>query len=100
MRSSFGLTLCLLALLGFIHVQAPFSDIGTQREQLGGAIGFMVSFPLLAFTSLPVAYVVLSALLLIGFLVIFEMGIGDVLRALRPEKEKEEEAQMSRSQKA
>jgi S-DNA-T family DNA segregation ATPase FtsK/SpoIIIE len=95
LRSSAGLTLCLLSILGFIHVQAPFEEIGMQRDLLGGAIGFMVAFPLLAFTSLPVAYVVLSALFLIGILFTFDTSVADIVRAARSllfgKKEEEEE---------
>ncbi len=80
-RSAVGLSLCLVALLGFIHIQAPFEEIGAQKNELGGAIGFMISFPLLAFTSVPVAYVVLSALFLIGLLVAFETSPTSLLKA-------------------
>src|SRR3989344_1833540 len=68
LRSSAGLALCLISILGFIHVQAPFETIGMNRDALGGAIGFLVAFSLLAFSSLPVAYVVLSAIFLVGIL--------------------------------
>lgn len=82
LRSSFGLTLCLVAILGLIHIQAPFAEIGARRSDLGGAIGFMVSFPLLAFTSVPVAYVSLVALLFVGLLVTFEQSPASLLRML------------------
>ena len=98
-RSAVGLSLCLVAVLGFIHIQAPFDEIGSRREELGGAIGFMVSFPLLAFTSLPVAYVVLSALLLVGMLITFESNPVSLIRKLHafmhPKGEEEEEAKAS-----
>jgi S-DNA-T family DNA segregation ATPase FtsK/SpoIIIE len=82
-RMAFGLALCLIAVLGTIHVQAPFQEIGERREELGGAIGFMVAFPLLAFTSVPVAYVVLSVFFLIGLLVTFDVTPLDFLRWIR-----------------
>ena len=81
-RSAVGLACCLVAVLGFIHIQAPFEEIGARREELGGAIGFMVSFPLLAFSSVPVAYVFLSALFLIGLLITFETSPVGILRGL------------------
>ena len=81
-RSAFGLSLCLVAILGLVHIQAPFEEIGVRRDELGGAVGFMMSFPLLAFTSLPVAYVALSALLLIGIVVAFELSIGSIARGI------------------
>ena len=94
LRNSAGLTLCLLSVLGFIHVQAPFEEIGMLRDELAGAIGFMVAFPLLAFASLPVAYVVLSAVFLIGILLTFDTSIADLIRSghslLAPHNEEEE----------
>jgi S-DNA-T family DNA segregation ATPase FtsK/SpoIIIE len=103
-RSAVGLTICLVSVLGLIHIQAPFQEIGIRRAELGGAIGFMMSFPLLAFTSLPVAYVVLTALLLIGALITFEMGIADVVRILHriahPHVEEEEEEEGTKSKRA
>ncbi|MEK7136683.1 MAG: DNA translocase FtsK 4TM domain-containing protein, partial [Patescibacteria group bacterium] len=82
-RSLVGLSICVIALLGFVHIQAPFEEIGLQREALGGAIGFMVAFPLLAFTSMPVAYVVLAAMLLIGLLLTFDVTVADLARKLQ-----------------
>jgi len=81
-RSAVGLSIALVAVLGLIHIQAPFEEIGERRAELGGAIGFMVSFPLLAFTSMPVAYVVLTALFLIGVLITFETSPVGILQAL------------------
>lgn len=81
-RSAVGLSLSLVAVLGLIHIQAPFEEIGARRAELGGAIGFMMSFPLLAFTSVPVAYVVLTALFLIGVLITFETSPVGLLRAM------------------
>lgn len=93
-RTTLGLALCLIAILGFIHIQVPFEEIGEKRDSLGGAIGFMVAFPLFAFTSLAVSYVVLSALLLVGILFTFDTSIADVVRGMhefvRPSEEKEE----------
>jgi len=97
LRSSAGLALCLISILGFIHVQAPFETIGMNRDALGGAIGFMVAFPLLAFSSLPVAYVVLSALFLVGILFTFDTSVADIVRSghtwLTGKKEEEEKAE-------
>ncbi len=94
-RSAVGLTLCLVAALGLIHIQAPFEEIGIRRAELGGAIGFMVSFPLLAFSSIPVAYVVLSALFMVGLLITFEVGPAGILQfaksVLKKSEEEEEE---------
>src|SRR3989344_677062 len=75
-RSAVGLSLCLVA-----------------------AIGFMVSFPLLACTRLPVSYVVLSALLLVGMLITFESNPVSLIRKLHafmhPKGEEEETVKAS-----
>ena len=97
LRSAVGLTLCLVAALGLIHIQAPFEEIGIKRAELGGAIGFMMSFPLLAFSSVPVAYVVLSAIFIVGLLITFEVGPAGILQFAKAffkksEEENEEEA--------
>ena len=78
-------------MLGLVHVQAPCEATGSRRAELGGAIGFMMSFPLLAFTSVPVAYVVLCAFFLVGVLITFELNIGESIRALSSAKEYEPE---------
>lgn len=97
LRNSVGLSLCLIAMLGLVHIQAPFEEIGIRRNELGGAIGFMASFPLLAFSSVPVAYVVLVALLLVGVLITFEMSPVGIFRMvhniLHPASEEDEKKQ-------
>jgi DNA segregation ATPase FtsK/SpoIIIE, S-DNA-T family len=103
LRAGFGLGICLIAILGIIHIQAPFDEIGVRRDELGGAIGFMAAFPLLAFTSIPVAYTVLSSLLIVGVLITFEMNISDILGSivnLFKKEEEEEEAPKRRKRKS
>lgn len=104
LRSAVGLTLCLVAALGLIHIQAPFEEIGVRRAELGGAIGFMVSFPLLAFSSVAVSYVVLSSLFIVGLLITFEVGPAGILQfaksVLKRSDEDEEEVQVKRKRRA
>ncbi|MBT3835558.1 hypothetical protein HOF56_04930 [Candidatus Peribacteria bacterium] len=105
LRAGFGLSVCLIAILGIIHIQAPFDEIGVRRDELGGAIGFMAAFPLLAFTSIPVAYTVLSSLLIVGVLITFEMNISDIMGSIvemfkSEEEDDEEESPKRRKRKS
>jgi len=75
-KRSLGLVLCLASFLGLMHIGAPLEEIGPRREELAGAIGFMVSLPFLLFLSRTVGYVVLGAVFLIGFFITFEPDLG------------------------
>lgn len=79
LKRSLGLVVCLLSFLGLMHIGASLEDIGPQRDQLAGAIGFMVSLPFLLFMSRAVGYVVLSATFLIGLFLAFEPDITALL---------------------
>lgn len=88
-KRSTGLLLCLFAFLGLMHIGAPVQDIGPHREELAGAIGFMMSMPFLVFMSRAVGYVVLSAGLLIGLFLAFEPDlsmIAALINSKRPAK--------------
>ena len=50
-KKNIGLVLCLVSFLGLVHIQAPLEQIGPRQQELGGAIGFMVSLPFLLFFS-------------------------------------------------
>ncbi|HVW66161.1 MAG TPA: DNA translocase FtsK [Candidatus Peribacteraceae bacterium] len=94
LKRSLGLVVCLLSFLGLMHIGAPLDQIGPGRDQLAGAIGFMVSLPFLLFMSRAVGYVVLSATFLIGLFLAFEPDITAILKlfaskpvaAVRPER--------------
>lgn len=75
-KRSAGLLLCLLAFLGLMHIGAPIEKIGENRDELAGAIGFMVSLPFLMYFSRAVGYVVLGAVFLIGVLIAFEPNVA------------------------
>ncbi|NOS67304.1 MAG: DNA translocase FtsK [Candidatus Peribacteraceae bacterium] len=83
MKRSLGLVLCALAFLGLMHIGAPLEDIGPRREELAGAIGFMMSLPFLLFFSRVVGVVVLSAMFLIGVLISFEPLVHAVVARIR-----------------
>src|SRR3989344_7985329 len=86
LKRALGLALCLISFLGLMHIGAPLQDIGTKRDELAGAIGFMVSLPFILFASRTVGIVVLSTVLLAGILLAFEpdpLRIFLVLQAFR-----------------
>ena len=82
-KRSVGLILCLVSFLGLIHIGAPLEEIGRNRDQLAGAVGFMVSLPFLLFLSRSVGYVILTAGLLIGLFIIFEPDLGAFVEQMR-----------------
>ena len=82
-KRSFGLVLCLLSFLGLMHIQAPLNEIGVERDQLAGALGFMMSFPFVIFLSKPVGYTVLGSLFLIGIFVSFEPDFTIVYKRIK-----------------
>ncbi len=110
-----GLLLCLFSFLGLVHIGAAMEDIGPRMSELGGAIGFLMSMPFLAFFSRAAGYVILTGLFLVGIFVAFESNIAALVSFLRerrspvkmarrereavleeddlPEEDKEEEAE-------
>jgi len=83
-KRSVGLLLCFLAVLGIAHLGAPIEDIGPKRDELAGAVGFLMSVPFLLFASRAVGYTVLSAAFLSGMFIAFEpdfAALASVLRA-------------------
>lgn len=81
-KRTLGLTLCLLAFLGIMHMNAPLRDVALNRDAYAGAIGFMVSFPFLVFATPAVGYTVLSALFLVGVFISFEPDTGALIRLI------------------
>ena len=82
-KRSIGLGLSVLAFLGLMHVGAPLEEIGPRREELAGAVGFLMSVPFVLFFSRAVGYLVLSAMFLIGLLISFEPVIHSLVAQLR-----------------
>lgn len=83
LKRSVGLVICLVAFLGIMHIGAPLEDLGPMRDELGGAIGFMVSLPFLLFMSRAVGYTVLATSFVIGLFLAFEPDIASLIAALR-----------------
>jgi len=78
-KRSAGLVICLLSFLGLMHIGAPLEDIGTKRDELAGAIGFMMSLPFLLFASKAVGYTVLGSFFMIGLFIAFEPNFSGIL---------------------
>ncbi len=88
-RRSIGLLLCFLSFLGLIHIGAPFSEIFSRRDELAGAIGFVIALPILRFFSPAVGYTVLGAAFLVGTLVLFEPDFSLITSLFKPAARKE-----------
>ena len=78
-----GLGLCLASFLGIMHIGAPLEDIGTKRDELAGAIGFMASLPFLLFASRAVGYTVLASSFVVGLFIAFEPDMPALLKGGR-----------------
>ncbi len=83
LKRSVGLTLCLLCFLGLMHIGAPLEEVGPRRNELAGAIGFMMSLPFLLALSREVGYIILSAGFLIGLFLAFEPDVASIFRSLK-----------------
>ena len=83
MKRSIGLVLCVLAFLGIMHIGAPMEELGPRREELAGAVGFMMSVPFLLFFSRSVGYLILGVTFLIGVLISCEPALHAIVNHLR-----------------
>lgn len=90
-KRSIGLVLCLISVLGLAHIQADLKDIGPMRDELAGAVGFMVSLPFLLFFSRLVGYTVLGSMFLVGVFLTFEPDMATILNLLKPLRQKKRE---------
>lgn len=92
LKRSVGLLLCLLSFLGVMHIGAPLEEIALRRDELAGAVGFMMSLPFLVFASRAVGYTVLGALFLTGLFISFEPDLTVFVQAVsqwfKPAKKK------------
>lgn len=83
MKRSVGLVLCLLSFLGMIHIGAPLEDIASKRDELAGAVGFMMSLPFLVFASRSIGYTILGALFVSGLFISFEPDFDDIIESIK-----------------
>lgn len=88
LKRSVGISLCLAAFLGISQLTAPLADIAERRDELGGAIGFMMAFPFAAFLSKAAGYIMLGVTFLVGLFITFEPDIPAIINQLTEAKEK------------
>lgn len=88
LKRTVGILCCLAAFLGLTHLMAPVEEMAIFRDQLGGAVGFMMAFPFAVFVSKGAGYITLTALFIVGLLITFEPDIPAIVRSLRSEEEK------------
>ncbi len=84
LKRSIGLVICMLCFLGIMHLGAPLNEIGPRRDELAGAVGFMMSLPFLLFMSSAVGYTVLTTAFVIGLFLAFEPDIAAIVQMLKP----------------
>lgn len=82
-KRTVGLVLVLVSFLGLMHVQASLEDIGLRRDELAGAVGFMVSLPFLLFASRAVGNVLLASMMFIGVFIAFEPDLAGIASSFR-----------------
>jgi DNA segregation ATPase FtsK/SpoIIIE, S-DNA-T family len=82
-KRSAGLVLCLLSFLGLMQIGADIDVMGPQSRDLGGAIGFLVGFPIVYFTSKAVGYTLLSASFMVGVFLTFEPDLQGLFSFIR-----------------
>jgi len=97
LKRTTGLSLCVLAFLGIMHLGAPTEDLAIRRDEYAGAIGFLMSVPFVLFASKPVGYTVLAGLFAAGLFVGFEPDFAGVIAWFR---ELRERSQVATSKKA
>ncbi len=89
-KRTVGLLCCLAAFLGVVQLTAPLQDIAEKRDELGGAVGFLMAFPFAAFASPKVGFILLGVLFLAGVFITFEPDIPTIIKNLttssKPEK--------------
>lgn len=97
-KRTIGIGLCFAAFLGLVQLSSPLADLIDTRDELGGAIGFMMAFPFAAFLSKSVGIVALSALFLAGLFVTFEPDIPGFLRRMAEERAERRERRAEREE--
>jgi len=82
-----GIAFFVTSVLGLIHMSLPmnlpFEELKIQITSAGGWVGFTASF-LRIFIGDAATYVILIALLLIGFLITFELSLKDLFSIFVP----------------
>jgi S-DNA-T family DNA segregation ATPase FtsK/SpoIIIE len=99
-KRTYGLGLCLVSFLGIVQLTAPIEQLVERRDELGGAIGFMMSFPFAAFLSPQAGFIMLGALFLIGLFITFEPDIPALIQSFRTKDQKKARAKKEEEEEA
>jgi S-DNA-T family DNA segregation ATPase FtsK/SpoIIIE len=75
----FGIFLLLFGALGFMHTFLPVSEIRSNANEAGGALGFAASFLFWNFFGLIGARVFLLAIFLVGLVMVFPVSIVEII---------------------
>ncbi|PIW36676.1 MAG: cell division protein FtsK [Candidatus Kerfeldbacteria bacterium CG15_BIG_FIL_POST_REV_8_21_14_020_45_12] len=80
-----GLALFLLSGLGMLHLSVPFSDVlrAPSSGRGGGFLGVVLNYPLVRFTGVWATIIVLLALFVASFLIMFNMSLKEFLARMR-----------------
>jgi len=96
-----GAALVALALLGAFHLAAGGGLTTARHHEGGGVIGYGVSVLLVDAIGGAGAWIVLSLLLIVGFLLYFNMTVGDLVAAyLQHREERDEQDQRAAAESA
>ncbi len=82
LKRTVGVTLVLGTFLGLAQLSAPLAELADKRDELAGAIGFMVAFPFAAFLTKEAGYIMLGALMVAGVFITFEPDLPAIFRKL------------------
>ena len=90
-----GAAVMSVGLLGMFHLTGGNGDLGVDRGEGGGAIGFAASAALSGAIGAAGAWIVLGLMVVVGLLLYFNMTIGDLVAAwLRRREERVELAEL------
>jgi len=79
-----GIILAFFSFLGLIHLGTPINDQLTNIESFGGYTGFTTAYMLRLLWGETGTTIILTGLLLIGILIIFEISLSEMIRLLNP----------------
>ena len=94
LKRTVGISCVLAAFFGMVQLSAPVTELANARDELAGAVGFLMAFPFAVFLSVWAGYVTLTALMLIGLFITFEPDIPALIRSFgannEPKKQRKE----------
>lgn len=98
LKRTVGVSLVLGTFLGLAQLSAPLAELADRRDELAGAIGFMVAFPFAAFLTKEAGYIMLGALMVAGVFITFEPDLPALFRKLMTRTEEKPVAKRARKE--